>query len=197
MAEQSLKKQLFVSGRVSYVNVFKPRPPPKGQHGDPKYSLAVLVPKTDKAQIKEIEATILEVAKDAFGPTADKLIKGGKVNSIWRDGDLETDKQGYAGHMFFNVSANRKPGLVDVNRQPIEDPETFYSGCYAQVSVTFYSYKEPKSGVSAGLNNIRKIKDGERLDGRKEASAEEWPTVEGEDGGEGGAPAEADASDLL
>ena len=190
MAEKKFTKQLFVTGRVSYVNVFRPRPkgPNEPKDSPDKYGLAILVPKNDKAQIKAIEAAFLEVAKENFGPTADKLMKGGKIATVWRDGDLEEGKQGYEGHMFFNASASRKPGVVDVNRQAIDDPEAFYSGCYAQVSVTIYSYTTPKSGVTAGLNNIRKIKDGERLDGRVAAEAEEWPTVEGEDedGGDDG-----------
>jgi len=194
MADKMPSKQMFVSGRVSYVNVFKPRNPPKGQTGDPKYSLAVLIPKSDKAQVNAIKSTILELAKDAFGPTAGKLIEGGKVKSIFRDGDLEETRQGYGGHYFFNASAARKPGLVDKNRQPIDDPEQFYSGAFAQVSVTFYAYDAAGSkGVSAGLNNIRKIKDGDRLDGRKDAASEEWPEAEGDDEESG----EDDASDLV
>lgn len=199
--EKKPTKQMFVTGRASYVNVFKPRPPPPGQTGDPKYGLSILIPKADKAQVKAVRSAIEEIAKGAWGPSAPKLIEGGKIKSIFRDGDLEEGKQGYAGHYFFNATASRKPGVVDKNRQPVEDPEEFYSGCYVQASVTFYAYDAAGSkGVSAGLNNIRVIKKGERLDGRVAAEAEQWPEVEGEDddGGEGGgAPPAEDASDLL
>ena len=41
-----------------------------------------------------------------------------------------------------------------------------YSGCYANVSVTFYAYKtDAGSGIAAGLGNIQKVKDGEPLGG--------------------------------
>ncbi len=47
-----------------------------------------------------------------------------------------------------------------------------YSGCYCYVSINFYAFAvEGNKGIAAGLNNIMKIKDGDRLSGG--ASADE------------------------
>lgn len=54
-----------VTGKVrfSYVNVFAPRASEDG--GDPKYSLTVLIPKSDTATLNKIKAAIAE-ARDTF-----------------------------------------------------------------------------------------------------------------------------------
>ena len=46
-----------------------------------------------------------------------------------------------------------------------------YSGCYGKISVTFYGYNSNGNrGIAAGLGNIQKLKDGEPLGGRTNAS---------------------------
>ena len=68
--------------------------------------------------------------------------------------------------MFFNASSTRKPQIVDRHVQPILDQEEVYSGCYCNVSINFFAFaKEGNKGIAAGLNNIQKIRDGERLAG--------------------------------
>ena len=46
--------------RLSYVNVFKPRAQEEGQ--EPKYSVCVLIPKSDKDTVAKVKAAI-EAAK--------------------------------------------------------------------------------------------------------------------------------------
>lgn len=48
--------------RLSYANLFQPRAGMDGQ--DPKYSLCVLIPKTDTATVDKVKAAI-EAAKQA------------------------------------------------------------------------------------------------------------------------------------
>ena len=58
------------------------------------------------------------------------------------------------------------------------------SGDYCNVSVNFYAYNaNGNRGVAAGLGNIQKVKDGERLAGKASASAD-FTEVEGDDDGE-------------
>ena len=46
------------------------------------------------------------------------------------------------------------------------DQDEVYRGCYAQVKVGFFAYSASGNrGIGAGLEVIRKVKDGERLSG--------------------------------
>jgi hypothetical protein len=155
--------------RFSYANVFEPR---ENLQGDDKYGVSVLIPKSDEKTVKLVKAAI----KAAVAEGKDSKF-GGKVPSNiklpLRDGDEErADDPAYAGHYFFNANSNRRPSVVDKTVSPILDPDEFYSGCYGRVSVNFYSFNtNGNKGVAAGLNNIQKVKDGERLGGG--SSAEE------------------------
>lgn len=152
--------------RLSYVNLFVPRAGAAGQ--EPKYSLCVLIPKSDTATVNKIKAGI-EAAKEAG-----KAMWGGKVpaglKSPLRDGDAERDSDEYKGHWFINANSKQKPGVVDANVQPILDADEVYSGCYGRVALNFYPFnREGNRGVAAGLQNVQKLADGEPLSGRSRA----------------------------
>jgi Protein of unknown function (DUF2815) len=158
-----------VTGKVrfSYVHVFEPHAIEEGQ--EKKYSVAILIPKSDKATLKKIKAAV-EAAKTA---SASKW--GGKVpanlKTPLRDGDEErSDQPEYAGHYFLNASSKTKPGVVDASVQPILDSTEVYSGCYGRASINLYGYNTAgNKGIAAGLNHIQKLEDGDFLGGRSRA----------------------------
>ena len=50
------------------------------------------------------------------------------------------------------------------------DDEDFYSGCYGAVTLDFFPYESSgNKGVGAGLNNVIKTRDGDRLSGGRSA----------------------------
>lgn len=165
-----LKSTKVVTGKVrfSYAQVFEPAS--MDGVGTPKYSVAVLIPKTDTKTLKAVEDAI-EAAKEQ-GKTS---VFGGKVPAVLktplRDGDDERpDDDTYAGHMFVNAKSNTKPGIVDANLDKIMSQDEFYSGCYGRASLTFYPYVFSGSkGIACGLNNLQKLEDGERLAGGSSA----------------------------
>lgn len=152
--------------RFSYAHVFTPKAAPGSDTA--KYSVSILVDKKDKATLGKIEQAVAE-AKE----TGKSSKWGGKIPAKLhlplRDGDEERpDDEAYAGKYFFNCScsADRKPGVVDANLNPILDPDEFYSGCYGRVNVNFFPYdSNGNRGVAAGLNHVQKLSDGERLGG--------------------------------
>lgn len=154
--------------RFSYANVFEAKAIQQGQ--TPKYSVSVLVPKSDKKTLKQIEDGIKAAIEKG------KVKLGGKVpanlKTPLRDGDEERpDDEAYAGHMFFNASATTRPQVVDEDTNPIMDQSEFYSGCYGRVSVSFYAFNtNGNKGIAAGLNNIQKLKDGDKLGGGSTAA---------------------------
>jgi len=162
-----------VTGKVrfSYVNIFKSRSFKDGQ--DAKFSICLLIPKEDKATIKKIQAAIDEAVQDGI---ASKW--GGKkpanLKLPLRDGDDERAEEAeeYEGMYFLNANSNQKPGIVDKDLNEILDPDEVYSGCWGRASINFYAFNtNGNKGVGVGLNNIQKLKDGERLGGAR-ASAE-------------------------
>ena len=163
MASKTVKNK-FVTGKVrfSYANVFSPKAAQEG--ATPKYSVSIIIPKSDTETIAKINKAFEEVKAASaaiFGGTVPKLLKGGL-----RDGDAEKDDAAYAGSYFINANSVNKPGVVDVDLNPIIDPSEFYSGCYGRASITFYAYNSNGSkGIACGLNNIQKTDDGEQLGG--------------------------------
>lgn len=154
--------------RFSYCHVWEPDAM-EGQ--EPRYSTAILIQKSDKTTLKKIDEAIkeaLELGKTKFGgknPT--------KYKHPLMDGDEEKpDSPEYEGMMFLNAKSKEKPGIVDQDLNPILDKSEFYSGCYGRASITFYAFDtNGNKGIACALNNLQKLEDGERFDGR--ASAEE------------------------
>lgn len=160
--------------RFSYCAVWEP----KSINGStPRYSISLLIPKTDTATIKAVEAAIQAAYKEG-----ESRLKGNgrtvppleTLKKPLRDGDLERpDDPAYAGCFFLNANSTQAPGIVDGNRQKILDRGDFYSGCYGRASVTFFAFNtNGNRGIACGLNNLQKLRDGEPLGGHASAEAD-------------------------
>jgi hypothetical protein len=168
MAETKTK---VITGKVrfSYAHVFEPTA--INESSEKKYSVSLIIPKSDKKSLAKIEAAVKAAIEDG------KAKFGGKIpNNLklpLRDGDAERpDDDNYKNSMFINASSMQKPGIVDADLNPIMNKDDFYSGCYGRASVNFYAFSvSGNKGIAAGLNNLQKTEDGERLAGG--ASAEE------------------------
>lgn len=156
--------------RLSYAKVWEPESQNEGE--DKKFSTAILIPKSDTATIEKIKAAI-ELAKEhGKSKVADKNGKiPANLKTPLRDGDVDKpDDPTYAGMYFLNASTRTRPGIVDINRNAIMDRDEVYSGCYCLASINFYAYNSNNSkGIAAGLNNLMKVADGERLGGGSSA----------------------------
>ena len=158
--------------RFSYVTVFTPSAMNEGE--EPKYSVSIIIPKSDKDTLDKINKAI-EAAKEV--DKAKLADKSGKVpanlRTPLRDGDLDRpDSPEYAGCYFINANSSRKPGIVDANLEPIMSQDEFYSGCYGRASINFYGYNfnGVSKGIGCGLNNLQKLRDGERFGGGSSAA---------------------------
>lgn len=156
--------------RFSYANVFTPRAAEEG--AKLKYSVCILIPKKDKALVKQFTDAI-EAAKELGRVEKWKGKLPVPLKAGLRDGDTERpDDPTYKGHWFINATSEKKPSVVDKDLNAILDPVDFYSGCYGRISVNMYPYDtKGNKGVACGLRNIQKVEDGERLSGG--ATAEE------------------------
>lgn len=157
--------------RLSYANLFNPRP---NDDGKDTWSTALLIPKSDRKTLNALKAAA-EVAL-AQGIQDGKIKPGTSLKNAWKtlkDGDERDDLEEnpeYADHFYMNVSAYQKPGIVDQKRNPILDSGEVYSGMYARVDINAYAYNaKGNKGVTFGLNNVQKWADGEFLGGRAKA----------------------------
>ena len=160
--------------RWSYCNVWQPK---SINGGTPKYSVSLIIPKSDTKTIAKIQAAIEAAYKEGEA----KLKGNGKsvpalsvLKTPLRDGDAERpDDEAYKNAYFVNANSNERPGVVDRRRVPITDPLEVYSGCYVRASLTFYPFNtNGNRGVACGLQNIQKWCDGEPLNGRVRAEDE-------------------------
>ena len=174
-------KVITTKVRFSYAHVFEPTAIEEGQ--SKKYSVAILIPKKDKKLIAKIEAAIKAATEAGKAKTFGGKIPTSNFKLPLRDGDDERpDAEEYAGMLFLNASSQTKPGLVDENLDPIMDKEHFYSGCYGRASINFYAFnKAGNKGVAAGLNNIQKLEDGEKLSGGGSSPEEDFGTEADDD----------------
>ena len=158
--------------RFSYVNIFRSRAFHDGQ--DAKFSICLLIPKSDRATVQKIKAAIEEAVQEGSVSKWGGR-KPGNLKLPLRDGDAERADENpeYKGMYFLNANSKTKPGIIDRDRNEILDPEEVYSGCWGRASINFYAFdSHGNRGVGVGLNNIQKLKDGERL-GAARASAED------------------------
>ena len=159
-----------VTGKVrfSYCNIFEPREPQGG--GDPKYSVTLLIPKSDTATLNKIKLAIAD-AREAFCSRNGANALPARPNHTLHDGDGERPNGGEFGEeckgcYVITVSSNNKPVLVHADKTPLTDPQELYSGCYGRAIINFYVYDtQGNKGISAGLNGIMKLYDGEPLGG--------------------------------
>ena len=159
--------------RFSYCHIWEPQ---SINDGDPRYSLCVLIPKTDKETVQKIRAAMEAAYKEGEAKLKGKgsLPPMNAIKLPLRDGDLERpDDPAYAGCFFLNANSDRAPGVVDFQAQPILDRSEVYSGCYGRVSLTFFVFNtNGNRGIAVGLNNVMKCYDGEPLGGHMSAEAE-------------------------
>lgn len=160
--------------RFSYCNVWEPR---SINGSTPKYSVSLIIPKSDKRTVKAIN----EAVEEAYHEGESRLKGNGKsvpalsvIRTPLRDGDLERpDDPAYANSWFLNANSTTPPGIVDAARNEILNRSEVYSGCYGRASINFYAYNSNGNrGIAAGLNNLQKLRDGEPLGGRASAAAD-------------------------
>lgn len=157
--------------RWSYANVWQPK---SINGGTPKYSVSLIIPKSDTVTVNKIKSAI----QAAYEEGESKLKGNGKsvpslkaIKTPLRDGDLERpDDEAYKNSYFVNANSTTAPGIVDADRQPIIDTSEVYSGVYGRASINFYAFNSNgNKGIACGLNNLQKISNGEPLGGRSRA----------------------------
>lgn len=185
MPENTSTKVVTGKVRLSYPNLFKARAAEEGQ--DPKFSVEILVPKSDTRTVEKIRAAQNAAAasdkgRKALGDSAptwgSEKFPHKKFTDTLRDGDDDDENEGRperAGHWFMNVrsSAQYKPGVVNKDLEEVSDQSEVYGGVYARVSMTAYAFStQGNKGVSFGLNSVQVLGYGDSFGTAREDAAE-------------------------
>lgn len=152
--------------RFSYANVWQP----KSINGsEEKYSISLIIPKSDAKTIEEIQVAMEEAKQEGIAKFGGKIPANLKLPL--RDGDVDRpDDESYKNSYFINANSKDKPQIVDRKVKPILDQNEFYSGCYGRASINFYAFNQNgNKGIACGLGNLQKLEDGEPLSGHSRA----------------------------
>lgn len=160
--------------RVSYPSVFRAK---KNElSGKEEYSIVALFKKGE--DLSALKAAANKAIEAKWGSDKSKWPKN--LRSPFRDQGEKDGPQYEEGAIFMNLKSAQKPGLVDAKVQDIIDETEFYSGCYARATVRAYVYDQAGNrGVSFGLQNIQKLRDGEPLGGSRVKASSEFAPVGG------------------
>lgn len=177
----TVRRTKVVTGevRLSYVNLWEPKASLGG--GKEKYSASVIIPKSDKKTLEAIQKAIDAATEEGIGKFGGKKPNPKTIKLPLRDGDEERDDEAYKNSYFLNANSITQPQIVDRRVQPIVETSEIYSGIYARVSLNFYAFNtNGNKGVAAGLGNVQKLRDGDPLGGRTNAS-DDFDSLDEED----------------
>lgn len=158
--------------RLSYAHLFESQ---SIQGSKPKYSVSLIIPKSDRETISKIERAIDAAIEAGIGKFGGKRPNKAALKLPLRDGDTERDDEAYAGCLFVNANSTLPPEVVDQDLNPVLSPAKVYSGCYARVSLNFYAFNtNGNRGIACGLGNVQKLRDGEPLGGGRTSAADDF-----------------------
>lgn len=151
-----------------------------GDSTEKKYSASLIIDKKDATTKAKIEAAVkaaIEVGKGKWGGTVPK-----KLKLPLRDGDAEKDDEAYENSYFVNASSKNKPGVLDEQKNEMLNKEDLYAGCYVKADLNFYPFDfNGTKGIACGLNNLMKVKDGEKLGGGGQSAEEAFKDIDADD----------------
>jgi hypothetical protein len=160
--------------RWSYANVWEAK---SINGGTPKFSVSLIIPKSDTKTINAIKAAVEAAYKEGEAKLRGNSRTVPALSAIktpLRDGDTERpDDEAYKNAYFVNANATTAPGIVDADLNPILSRSEVYSGVYGRASITFYAFNSSGNrGIACGLNNLQKIRDGEPLGSKASAESD-------------------------
>ncbi len=166
--------------RLSYANVHEPK---SINGGAEKYSVSLIIPKSDTKTVTAIQKAIDVAIEEGRGKFGGKIPNKTALKLPLRDGTIDRpDDAAYADSYFVNANSSTAPEIVDKSLNPILNRSEVYSGVYARVSINFYAFNSNGNrGIACGLGNIQKVRDGEPLGGKTSAADDFASDYDGDD----------------
>jgi hypothetical protein len=157
--------------RFSFVNLHKPK---QNDRGEDKFSVTILLPKSDTATYSALRAAEQEAKEKKF-PGKPAAFYTALKSTIYDGNGVRPNGESFGPECrdcwVFTASTGEKPGLVDENLQPLMEP--IKSGDYGRVSLNAYAFDTAGNrGATFGLNNVQLLERGESLGGRTDAASD-------------------------
>lgn len=186
------KKVMLRNVRLSYEHIFTPSALDDSQ--EPKYSATFIIPK-DHADLPALRRALFEAGAEKFPAAFNAKAWPAGYTCALKDGDKDTNDAGevlseknpeYAGAFVFKASAaaSRRPLTIGRKKEAITEADgIIYSGCYvnASIAVAGYEFGKIKKGVTAYLNGVQFVADGERFGSD---ALSDFDELDGTDGGD-------------
>src|SRR5262245_9086895 len=128
-------KRRVITPECRAMFAFVHRPRAGMNEGDaPNYSINLVFKKSQDISNLRTAARIAKQDKWGTAPPA-------RLRSPFRDGDTDMpDDPDFADKIFIVAKTFDKPGVLGRDREPLEDPNDFYSGCYCYARIIAYAY---------------------------------------------------------
>lgn len=170
MANQQIEATNVTTGqvRLSYVHLFQPYARP-GQEA--KYSVTILIPKSDIATKQRIDAAIQAAIQKGVSSVWNGARPPQPKTPVWDGDGVRQNGEPFGpeakGHWVLTASSKQQQAIVDANLNPIIDQTQIYSGMYGRVNINFFPFSNSGNrGIGAGLGPVQKLADGEPLGGQ-------------------------------
>jgi hypothetical protein len=157
-------------GRLSFPVLFAPE---QDDSGNDRYSGTLLLP--PDYDIKPLLNALNAACIAGWGEDKRKWPQGLTVRlpqDVIRDAGTKSYNGYEPGWHFVAFSGKNRPGIIDGLKQRVTDPSEAYPGRWARVSLRAFTFKNKKTGVSFGLNNVQLLRHDERLGGAPRAESE-------------------------
>lgn len=153
--------------RLSYPNLFKPQ---KQDSGAEKYNAVLIIEAgTDLSFYGKL---IKEAAVAEWGEKAAEDLRKGLIKNPLKNAANEpkyAERAGFAGNHFIRVVSNYKPPIFRKKGSAFYplDEDDVYPGMYVYAALNCYTWSDARQGkgVSFGLEQLIKARDGDRLGG--------------------------------
>ena len=108
----NINKTKVITGevRLSYANVWEPK---SINGGKERYSVSVIIPKSDQKTIEKIEKAVDAAIDEGLSKFNGKKPNKKAIKLPLRDGDTEKDDKAYADAYFLNANSMTAPQIVD------------------------------------------------------------------------------------
>jgi hypothetical protein len=163
-------------GILSYPALFSPKPPVEG--AEPRYSCLVVFDadalKTDPW--RELRQAVKDAATERWGTKTPSNLRWPFRKNEEKEG---APFDAFPDGIFISCWSKKRPGIVDVDRNEILDPEDVWAGQLVRVSLNVWAYPKEggkdmgNRGVGFGLRNVQVLDSSlPRIDGRASAKSD-------------------------
>lgn len=159
---KKIVKSKVVSELVRFVNINIIKPVSHSDTTYFEYSLVFTIQKNETETVKKLNDSFEEVIRLNSKFLGNKFDK--QKIKFMKDGDKLSNHEYFKNTYYLKLSSRVKPELVDKDINRILDLTELYDGCFGRVSMTLYPFKiEEEFGITCELNNIQKLKEGEKI----------------------------------